>query len=246
MHIRVLKTWCGIEGMFVGGEIREVDEAVLEKIGNKKLGHKKRLHYEEVPPPWEAQKDETAVQVSELQKEIVAKESQFDEMKQCYDRLGEVIDDQAASIKKLDDAKIRSEQSLRQLAARYDKALVNAEKAPSEANTKQSAELEAALAAARRMAARAEIALRIAGLSPDLSEAKRELLALDADNLVNEVEALCAELYELRPDLKPKEDEDVPTEKTEAPDGPGPADGKDAADAKGQTGAAGQTAAVQE
>ncbi len=40
MWIEVLKTWCGIEGMFIGGETREVDDDVLEKIGNKKLGDK--------------------------------------------------------------------------------------------------------------------------------------------------------------------------------------------------------------
>ncbi len=66
MWIQVLETWCGIEGMFVGGSICEIDEAVLEKIGNKKLG-KKKLKYKEVPAPWDAQKDEAAVRVSELQ-----------------------------------------------------------------------------------------------------------------------------------------------------------------------------------
>ena len=66
MWIEVLKTWCGIEGMFVGGSICEVDEAVLKKIGNKKLGDE-RLNYKEVPAPWDAQKDQVAVRVNELQ-----------------------------------------------------------------------------------------------------------------------------------------------------------------------------------
>ncbi len=84
-------------------------------------------------------------------------------------------------------------------------------------------------------------------------KAQGQLVVLNADIGLTELEvadataelaAMRAGIYEMRPELKPDEVENGPSEKTEAPDGS--PDAKDAADAQGQTGAAGQTNALQD
>ena len=249
MWIEVLKTWCGIEGMFIGGETREVDDDVLEKIGNKKLGDK-RLFYKEVPPPWDAQKDVKAVRVNELQVQIAKTAAELErieeELIEMQYRAGIGIGCAVGVLENAEHDHEQAEQCRKQLSAQAQKAGDNAAKHPSEANEKEAAELAAQVADAER----AEI-----GKYWLAQKAQAELLLFNADIGLKELEAVDAhveiavmqmELYELQPDLKPKEDEDGPTEKTEPPDGPGQPDGKDAADAEGQTDAAGQANAVQE
>jgi len=249
MHIKVLKTRY-IDGMFfVKDEIRDVDGAVLERIGNEKLGDA-RLLYEEVPAPWDAQKDEKAVQVAELQARIA---KAADELERLEDeafgmtyRRGPGEHGLTAAVENADHDREKAEQLFRQIEARADKAAKRADKHPTEVNEKKAVEL-------------ADEVLK-ASLAVDekcclAHKARAQLLLLDADIGLAELEVAKAraelavmrnELYELRPDLKPKEDEDGPTKKTEAPDGSGQPGGKDAADAKGQTDAPGQTAAVQD
>ena len=245
MYIRVLKTWCGIEGMFTGGSIREIDEDVLKKIGDKKLGDK-RLLYEIVPAPWDAQKDDTAVRVGELQaaiaKAAVELERLEDELLNMQYRAGPGIGCAVGVLENAEHDHEQAEQHLEQLTARAEEAAETFADKPTEASKKEAAELAAQVAAAARVEKEK---------SWLVMEAQAQLLLLNADIGLTELEVvdakaelavMRAELYELRPDLK-KEDEDGPSKKTEAPDGSPEA--KDAADAQGQTVAAGKIDGVQ-
>jgi len=247
MYIKVLKTWCGIEGMFTKDSIREVDEAVLEKIGNEKLGDN-RLLYEEVPPPWEARKDEAAVKVAELQGRIGKAADELerleDDLFKMQSQAGPGPDSLTAAVENVEHDQIEIEQRFRELEVKAARAAKNAAKHPNKANNKKAAD----------MAAERDKAVRVGVVSVCLvARARGQLLLHNADIGETELEvadakaelaAMRDELYELRPDLKPKVDEDGPTEKTEAPDGTGQADGKDAADAEGQTDAPGQSDGV--
>ncbi len=216
MHIKVLKTWCGIEGMFVGGEIREVDEAVLKKIGNKKLGNTKRLHYEEVPAPWDAQKDETAVRVTDLQgriaKAAVELERLEDEVFGMTYRLGPGVHSLTAALENAEHDQIQAEQLFRQIEVKAGKAAENAGKHPTEANKKTASDLAAEAATAVRV---------VDGTFCLAKKAKAQLLLLNADIGLTELEvvdakaelaAMQAELYELRPELKAKKQK-APTDR---------------------------------
>ena len=249
MYIRVLKTWCGIEGMFVGGSIREIDEAVLEKIGDEKLGDK-RLQYKIVPAPWDAQKDETAVRVDELQaaiaKAAVELERLEDELLNMQHRAGPDTGSAVGVLEYAEHVHELAEQHLEQVTAQAEEAAETSADKPTDANKTKAAELAAQVdAAARVEKEKSWLVMKAQGqfvlLNADIG--LTELEVLDARG---ELAAMRDELYELRPDLKTKEDEDGPSEKTEAADGSGPPDGKDAADAEGQTVTAGQTAAVQD
>ncbi len=245
MYIRVLKTWCGIEGMFVGGETREIDEATLEKIGNKRLG-KKRLHYEVVPAPWDAQKDETAVRVAELQgavaKAAVELERLEDEFLNMQHRAGPSEGSAVDVLENAEHDHEQAEQCLRELCAPAATAAANAGSKPTEANVKEASELAAKEADARRVEQeKCQLVVKAQGqllvLQGDIGLTELEVLDARA-----ELTAMRTDLYELRPDLKPKDESDEvgnqKPEDSEAPDGS--PDGKDAADAKGQTDAAGQ------
>jgi hypothetical protein len=70
MWIRVKETYCGADGVFIAGELREISEELLEKLTDKKRRTAQRLKYEQAPAPWEAQKDQTAVRVDTLTSEI--------------------------------------------------------------------------------------------------------------------------------------------------------------------------------
>lgn len=250
MYIRVLKTWCGIEGMFVGGETREIDEAVLEKIGDKKLGDK-RLLYEKVPAPWDAQKDETAVRVAELQGAIanaaVQLERLEDELLNMQYRAGPGIGCAVAVLENAEHDHEHAEQDRRQLAARTEKAAANAEKHPTEANVTQAAELANQLAdAVRAENEKSSLATKAQGellvLNGDIGLTEIEVVDARA-----ELEAMQAELDELQAEPKAKEDKDGPSKKPEDSEaGDGSPDRKDAADAEGQTDAAGQIDGVQD
>ncbi len=229
MYIRVLKTWCGIEGMFVGGSIREIDEAVLEKIGDEKLGDK-RLQYKIVPAPWDAQKDETAVRVDELQaaiaKAAVELERLEDELLNMQYRAGPGIGCAVGVLENAEHDHEHAEQDGKQLAARTEKAMANAEKHPTEANVTEAAELANQLADAVR-AEKEKSCLA--------TKAQGQLLVLNADIGLTELEvadaraelaAMRDDLYELRPDLKPKEDDNGPSKKPEGSEaGDGSPDG---------------------
>ena len=250
MYIEVLKTWWGADGtMFVGGETREIDEAVLEKIGDEKLGDK-RLLYKIVPAPWDAQKDEKAVRVGELQaaiaKAAVELERLEDELLNMQYRAGPGIGCAVGVLENAEHDHEHAEQDRMQLAAQAGKAAANADKKPTEANVSEAADLANQWADAVR-AEKEKSCLA--------TKAQGELLVLNGDIGLTELEvadaraeldAMRAELYELRPDLKPKEDDNGPSKKPEGSEAPdGSPDGKDAADAEGQTDAAGQTAAIQ-
>lgn len=252
MWIEVLKTRCGMDGFYIKGEIREVDDIVLEKICNKKLGDN-RLLFKEVPPPWDAQKDETAVQVAELQGRIgkVADDLERleDELDEMQYRAGIGIGGAVGVLENAEHNYEQAEQCRKQLAAQAKKTAENAAKHPSEDNEKEAAELAVKLVDAERdeaekswLAQKAQAKLLL--LNADIG--LKELEAVDAHA---EIIAMQMELYELRPDLEPKGDDDGPTEKTEGPDGnadggTGGGGSQDDADAKGQTDAAGPPAPV--
>lgn len=245
-RIKALKTWQGPEGLFFKGLEYDVDDAVLEKIGSKKFS-KKRLWYKEVPAWWDAQKDERAVRVAELQgaiaKATVELERLEDELLNMQYRAGPSEGSAVDVLENAEHDHERAEQLFRQVVVKAEKAAANAAKKPTEANIKKAEDLDAEVFAAAR-------AMKEAGCLA--RKAQGQLLVLDGDIGLTEIEvadaraelaAMQDELHELRPDIKPKDHEDGPNEKPKAPEGS--PDGKDAADAEGQTVAAGQVDGVQ-
>lgn len=240
MWIKVLETWCGIEGMFVKDQICEVDEAVLEKIGNKSLGDK-RLLYKEVPAPWDAQKDETAVRVAELQgaiaKAAVELERLEDELLNMQYLAGPGIGCAVGVVENAEYDHERAEQHFRQVAARAEKAAANAARKPTEANVKRAADLGDDVFAAARAMKEADCLARKAQGQLLVVNGDIGLTEIEVANAQSELAAMRAELYELRPDLKKRDESDeARNQEPEASEGPG---GKDAADAEGQTVTAG-------
>ncbi len=249
MYIKVLKTWTGMGRQFFKDLNYEVDDAVMEKIGDEQLGDK-RLLYEQVPAPWDAQKDEKAVRVGELQggiaKAAVELERLEDELLNMQHRAGPSEGSAVGVLEYAEDVHDLAEGHLEQLTAQAEKAAAYAAKKPTEANAKEAADIAAKVVKADRVEKeKSWLAMKAQGqlvvLNADIG-----LTELEADDAKAELAAMRAELYELRPDLKAKEDDNGPSKKTEGSEaGDGSPDGKGAVDAQGQTNAAGQAGAVQ-
>ncbi len=204
MYIKPLNHYVDPESLteFVPGITMEVDEAILEGIPEEKL------RYEEVPAPWDAQKDETAVRVAELQgrigKAAVELERLEDELLKMQYLAGPGIGCAVGVLENAEHDHEHAEQDRKQLAAQAEKAGANAAKKPTEANTEAAADL----------AAKVAIAVRVETEKSCLAtKAQGELLVLNGDIGLTEIEvadaraelaAMQDELYELRPDLKPK------------------------------------------